>query len=160
MPAAAFAAITPLEVKFFSEDFKSCFVVIKIFVFHNLLRLHRLKIPIFYLCQMILVSRFLLGNSRINAIALFPFILVKDKQLRKDPVLLNHEKIHLRQQLELLVVFFYLWYIAEYYYWLFRLKNPHAAYFRISFEREAYANEHNFSYLKKRRFWNFLTYRR
>lgn len=109
---------------------------------------------------MILVCRFFLGRSRINAITLFPFILVKDKLMRKDSVLLNHEKIHLRQQLELLVVFFYLWYLAEYYYWLFKLKNPHSAYLRISFEREAYANEENLTYLNQRRFWAFLNYRK
>jgi hypothetical protein len=43
----------------------------------------------------------------VDGIALFPFILVK----RKSPgrLLLNHECIHLRQQLEMGLVFFYVW---------------------------------------------------
>jgi hypothetical protein len=31
-----------------------------------------------------------------------------------DKVFVNHEKIHLRQQLELLVLPFYVWYIIEF----------------------------------------------
>lgn len=108
---------------------------------------------------MILVSTFFLGKTRISALALFPFILLKEKGLRKNQVLINHEKIHLRQQLELLVIFFYLWYVAEYYYLLIKLKNPYAAYRGISFEREAYSNEENPHYLRHRKFWNFLNYR-
>lgn len=108
---------------------------------------------------MILVSTFFLGKTRINALALFPFILVKEKSMRADRVLINHEKIHLRQQLEMLVVFFYLWYVAEYYYLLFKLKNPYMAYRNISFEREAYANEGRADYLQQRKLWSFLNYR-
>ncbi|AIL44521.1 hypothetical protein BD94_0746 [Elizabethkingia anophelis NUHP1] len=40
----------------------------------------------------------------------------------------------------------------------FKLKNAHKAYLAISFEREAYAKEDDFDYLKKRKFWNFIKY--
>ena len=71
---------------------------------------------------------------------------------------LNHERIHLRQQLELLVVPFYLWYLLEYVYHYLRLRDPKRAYRAISFEREAYANEKDLRYLHRRSFWGFLSY--
>lgn len=108
---------------------------------------------------MILVCQKLLKNTKINGITLFPFILLKRWEDKDDAVLINHEKIHLRQQLELLVIFFYLWYVVEYYYHYLKLHDSYAAYRRISFEREAYAMEHHLYYLKKRPFWNFLRYK-
>lgn len=95
---------------------------------------------------------------KISGIALFPFILIRNSEDKKNNILINHEKIHLRQQIEMLIIFFYLWYVIEYYYWLFKLKNPYHAYHRISFEREAYANEHDLKYLNKRKFWSFRKY--
>jgi len=68
------------------------------------------------------------------------------------------KKIHIRQQLELLIVFFYILYVAEYYYHFLRLKNAHAAYHAISFEREAYSMQRDLNYLKKRKFWAFRKY--
>lgn len=107
---------------------------------------------------MIIVCQNLLKNTKINGITLYPFIFIKNQEDKKNKVLINHEKIHLRQQLELLIVFFYLFYVAEYYYHFFKLKNAHKAYLAISFEREAYANEHDLNYLKKRKFWAFRKY--
>ena len=97
---------------------------------------------------MILVCKSLLKNTKITAITLFPFILLK-KELKEDFVLLNHERIHLRQQLELLILPFYILYMVEYGIKYFKLKNAHKAYLAISFEREAYAKEDDFDYLKK-----------
>lgn len=97
---------------------------------------------------------------KVNGIALFPFIFLRKYEDKKNKVLINHERIHLRQQIELLVVFFYVWYVVEYYYWLFKLKDPFQAYRSISFEREAYDKECELDYLKHRRFWNFLKYKR
>lgn len=107
---------------------------------------------------MIIVCQFLLKNTKINGITLFPFILIKKPEDKHNKVLINHEKIHLKQQLELLIIFFYIWYIAEYYYHFFRLKNAYLAYLSISFEKEAYAMEHDLSYLRKRKFWSFRNY--
>ena len=90
--------------------------------------------------------------------ALFPFILVRDEQLKNDKVIINHEKIHLRQQLELLLVFFYLWYLFEYLILFIKYKNKRKAYENISFEKEAYTNEANMRYLTNRKFWSFLDY--
>jgi len=107
---------------------------------------------------MIIVCQKLLKNTKINGITLYPFIFMKKPEDKKNRVLVNHEKIHLKQQLELLIVFFYLWYVLEYYYHFLRLKNAHQAYLAISFEREAYANEHDLNYLQKRKFWGFWKY--
>lgn len=107
---------------------------------------------------MIIICQKPLKRLKINGIALFPFIFIRKPEDRENNILINHEKIHLRQQIELLVIFFYIFYVAEYYYWLFRLKNKDLAYRRISFEREAYANESDLDYLRKRKFWSFRKY--
>ncbi len=63
----------------------------------------------------------------------------------------NHEAIHTAQMREMLYIFFYLAYVAEWFYHLCRLRNGKEAYRRISFEREAYENQNNAGYLKVRR---------
>ena len=90
--------------------------------------------------------------------AFFPFILIRDKKLVQDITLLNHERVHLRQQVELMILPFYIWYIVEYLIRLIIYKNKQRAYRNISFEREAYANENNIEYLNKRKLWAFLKY--
>lgn len=89
---------------------------------------------------------------------MFPFILLRKKELRHNPILINHEKIHLRQQLEFLILPFYIWYLSEYYIKYLKYKNPDLAYRNISFEREAYDNDQNLDYLKKRKIWSFISY--
>lgn len=107
---------------------------------------------------MIIVCQRLLKNTKINGITLFPFIFLKYREDKGNAVLINHEKIHLRQQLELLLIFFYLWYVIEYFYWYLRLKDSFLAYKYISFEREAYAMEDDLDYLQHRKFWSFWKY--
>ncbi|QIL42583.1 hypothetical protein G7074_09175 [Pedobacter sp. HDW13] len=80
--------------------------------------------------------------------ALFPFILVKSARLKNDAELINHEKIHLRQQLELLILPFYIFYLLNYFINLIKYRNHHLAYRNIIFEKEAYHHEHNMQYLK------------
>ncbi len=91
-------------------------------------------------------------------IALFPVILVRDKALLTDRCLIHHEKIHLRQQLELLILPFYIWYLLEFLWRWANTKSIKKAYLTISFEREAFENENNLRFLQKRKFWNFLNY--
>lgn len=107
---------------------------------------------------MIIICQRLLKNTKISGITLFPFILLRKKELRHNPILINHEKIHLRQQLELLIIPFYIWYLSEYYIKYLKYKNPDLAYRNISFEREAYKNDQNLGYLKSRKFWSFISY--
>jgi len=107
---------------------------------------------------MIIVCQRLLKNTKISGITLFPFILLRKKEYRDNDVLINHEKIHLRQQLELLIIPFYIWYLSEYYIKYLKYKNPELAYRNISFEREAYENDQNLDYLRKRKFWSFINH--
>lgn len=87
-------------------------------------------------------------RMRIGAIAFFPFIFVHpDTEI--SPRLLNHERIHLRQQIEMLILPFYVWYLIEY---IFR------GYMGISFEKEAYQNDSNLNFLKSRKIFNFVKY--
>ncbi len=95
-----------------------------------------------------------------NGITLFPFIFLKNNTIALNKVTINHEKIHLRQQIELLILPFYVLYLLEYGIRFMQYKNPYLAYRNISFEREAYANEKDFEYLSQRKFWNFLHYYR
>lgn len=85
-------------------------------------------------------------------------MFLKYKSLKSNKVLVNHEKIHLRQQLELLVIPFFIIYGLEFLYRLIRYRNWNLAYRNISFEREAYKNESDLDFLKKRGFWNFIHY--
>lgn len=106
---------------------------------------------------MILVFKHLFRKNYVG-LTLWPFIIVKEDTYTNDEVLINHERIHLKQQQELLLVFFYLWYLAE---WLLRsilYLNSYRAYQNISFEREAYANEHDLDYPKTRKAYGFLRY--
>lgn len=90
--------------------------------------------------------------------AIYPFIFLKDKTLAQDEVIVNHEKIHLRQQLEMLWIFFFIWYGVEFLVRWIQFKNANVAYFNISFEKEAYTNEIDLNYLDNRKFWSFTHY--
>lgn len=85
-----------------------------------------------------------------KAVTIWPFIFCR-KEL--DNVDLNHENIHGKQQLELLIIPFFLIYVIE---WLIRLffskdRFTHQAYRNISFEREAYTNQEDMNYIEWRR---------
>ena len=91
-------------------------------------------------------------------ITLYPFIFLKRKDLKHDAELINHEKIHLKQQQELLIVFFFLFYLIEWTVKFLKYRNKFLAYKNLSFEREAYRNQDNLYYLEKRKIWAFLNY--
>lgn len=91
---------------------------------------------------------FLGGGELPSAMAFFPFIILNSKVVA-TPELINHERIHLRQQIELLIIPFYIWYLIEYY---------KKSYYNVSFEKEAYSNDKNLKYLKKRRIFAFINY--
>ena len=91
-------------------------------------------------------------------ITLYPFIFLKRKDLKHDAELINHEKIHLKQQQELLIVFFFLFYLIEWTVKFLKYRNKFLAYKNLSFEREAYHNQDNLYYLETRKIWAFLNY--
>lgn len=93
-----------------------------------------------------------------RGITVFPFVIFSERKSKDDLVLLNHEKIHIRQQLELLIFPFFIWYAIEFMVRYVQYKNWNLAYKNISFEREAYINEKDLNYLKKRSFWKFYKF--
>ena len=92
----------------------------------------------------------------VAGLTLYPFIFVKYKQ--PSDTLINHERIHLKQELEMGIILFYIVYLAEYLIGYIKYRNWYLAYRNISFEKEAFGNETNLGYLKTRKFWNFLKY--
>lgn len=81
------------------------------------------------------------------AINLFGVLFARHEAYISETVL-NHEEIHTAQMKELGYVLFYVIYLIE---WLIRLFLPGNAYRNISFEREAYENQHNKFYLECRK---------
>ena len=92
------------------------------------------------------------------AITIMPFgIYVRDEYLN-DHQTIQHEMIHARQQLEMLILPFYIWYLIE---WLIRLViNFKMAYMSVSFEREAYQNDDSPVYWQNRKRFAWLSYLR
>ena len=105
----------------------------------------------------VIVSRYLIPKG-FRGITLFPFIVVSERVLKQNEVMINHEKIHIRQQIELLILPFFIWYGIEFLIRWIISKDKNVAYRNISFEREAYAKEKDLNYLKQRSFWKFLNY--
>lgn len=96
--------------------------------------------------------------SGFAGITFYPFVILRDKSLANNLVLINHERIHLKQQIEMFIIPFFIWYGLEFLVRLIIDQDKHKAYRSISFEREAYANDKNLIYLQDRKCWNFLKY--
>ncbi|PWA04440.1 hypothetical protein [Flavobacterium psychrotolerans] len=107
--------------------------------------------------MILIVSKYLTPNG-FRGITLFPFVVIRNHFDADNPVLINHEKIHLRQQLELLILPFFILYTLDYLIQLLRFKDKNKAYRNVFFEREAYSNERNRGYLKTRSFWAWRKY--
>ncbi|QLG45888.1 hypothetical protein [Costertonia aggregata] len=91
-------------------------------------------------------------------LSLWPFIILKHDELKDDTVLINHEKIHLKQQRELLILPFYVLYMLEWVVKTLFYMDSYKGYQNISFEREAYFNENNLDYIDNRRPLSFIKY--
>ena len=104
-----------------------------------------------------IVSKYLIPKGY-SGLTFFPFVILRFKNAKNDLVVMNHEKIHIRQQLELLVLPFYILYFIDFGLKYLKYRDAKIAYRNIVFEREAYANESNINYLKSRTFWGFSVY--
>lgn len=98
---------------------------------------------------MLIVRNDILPLRGYKAMTLWPLLFVRRDCIMTD-VDLRHERIHARQQKELLVVFFYLIYIIEYLVRLWLTFSTRSAYRDLSFEKEAYSHEHDEEYLRSR----------
>lgn len=105
------------------------------------------------------------GYSAINLCGIL--FVRNDCRDQVDDEMINHESIHSKQIFEMLVIFFYIWYIIEWFIKLFKYGDSDEdgrgdAYHNISFEREAYDNEKDLEYLNKRKpysWWYYLTHK-
>ena len=88
--------------------------------------------------------------------AIFPFILLKSADLKANQTIINHEKIHLRQQIELLIFPFYIFYLFNYLINLLRYHKHDLAYRKIIFEEEAYQHDRDILYLKKGNWFGWI----
>lgn len=103
----------------------------------------------------VIINRILPIGKKFYAINLFGILFAKGPCSAQT---INHEKIHTAQLKDLLFILFYPWYLME---WLVRLiqyGNSFKAYRNISFEREAYANGDDLTYLERRKRFAFLRY--
>lgn len=94
----------------------------------------------------------------VSGMTLYPIIFLKSKELKHDVRIMNHERIHIRQQIEMLVIPFYIIYLIEYLIGRIKYKSHFEAYLNISFEREAFINDGNLAYLKDRKFWEWTRF--
>ncbi|MFM2047967.1 MAG: hypothetical protein RI955_513 [Bacteroidota bacterium] len=93
-----------------------------------------------------------------HGMAMYPFLFLKNRNLVYDKIFINHERIHFRQQLEMLIIPFYIIYFTEYFVNLWHYRNHVEAYMNICFEREAFEHQQDLNYLQNRKFWTFLNY--
>lgn len=87
------------------------------------------------------------------------FVFIWICKLTRDEVkLIRHEKIHFRQQVEMLFVFHWMFYVL--FYLVSRLKGygHYAAYRFNPFELEAFTKEDDVDYLRKRRPYAWVAY--
>lgn len=83
-----------------------------------------------------IVNKYLVPNGYM-ALTIYPFILFKNNRFLDDNILINHENIHLKQQLELLIIPYFIIYFIN----LIKYRNHFEVYINIIFEKEAYKNE-------------------
>lgn len=106
---------------------------------------------------MVKVSSFFVPKG-FRAITIWPFIFVRTTADLDDAILLQHERIHLRQQLEGVLLFFYAWYLVEFLVRYCRTGSRMQAYRNLCMEREAYTHEADPHYLNRRKPFAFLRY--
>ena len=89
-----------------------------------------------------------------TAMNLFGIIFARNEYKPLARRIQNHEAIHTVQMKEMLYIFFYFWYLVE---WLVKLfRYGRNAYENISFEREAYTYQDDYSHLEKRKKYHWI----
>lgn len=106
---------------------------------------------------MIIIRNNILPFKGYKILNLFGILFVR-KDAVVDDIDINHERIHTAQMLEMLVVFFYLWYVTEYLVVRVFHREQNDSYHDVSFEEEAHRNEIDFSYLSRRKHYAWVKY--
>lgn len=129
---------------------------------------------------MIIIYNNLIPFQYYTVINIFSILFTRKKKITEK--IINHEKIHSAQMLELgivgiliLLIFssifnfsflyslfgictFYIWYCLEYIFIRLFHKKQNDAYHDVSLEEEAYINDDNLNYLKTRKHFNWFKY--
>jgi len=92
------------------------------------------------------------------AITLFPFVFYRSKFYIKRDEMRRYESIHIAQQIELLVIGFYILYLFFYLQNRFRKMNHKTAYREIPFEIETRSYENAYGYLEVRKKYAWTKY--
>lgn len=94
-----------------------------------------------------------------KAMAIYPFLFVREGNALKSRTII-HESIHFKQQKEMLLIGFLLWYAIEWMYCYLFTKDrfSHDAYKNISFEQEAYSHQYFEKYLSQRKRFAWFKY--
>jgi len=96
-----------------------------------------------------------LAPIEIGAITLGPIVISRDEM---SEITKRHETIHFQQFLELAFVGFIFLYFGWWAWNLLKGDDKQAAYFNIPFEKEAYYNDENESYLQNRKRYSWIHY--
>ncbi len=111
--------------------------------------------------RLVLFSGRLIGLPNAYAFAFWPIMCIRPDKAgyHRFRQLVNHEEIHLCQQLELLLIPAEILYYGEIIYarWIKKLPTKQAYYF-VAAEQEAHRNEENFDYLKTRKPYAMFRY--
>jgi hypothetical protein len=106
---------------------------------------------------MLIVRNNIIPFKGYKAVNLFGILFCR-KDAEMDAVTINHESIHTRQILEMLILPYYIWYGIEWVIRRWKYGSWHKAYRNIAFEQEAYHFQNEGWYLKCRRhyyWWKF-----
>lgn len=96
------------------------------------------------------ISHFIPGR-KFRILCVWPFLFVHPAEPRPlPPEVLNHERIHARQQLEMAWLFFFIWYGMEFLIRWVQHRDRFRAYHALSHEQEAFRHEEIPDYLKVR----------
>jgi hypothetical protein len=105
-----------------------------------------------------IIGQVILGQKA-GALAIFPFIVVRDNVILKNKEYIRHESIHLRQYIETLFVGVLIIGLLQYVYARYILKKSKIdSYYFMSHEQEAHQNDEDENYLKNRKPFSFYKY--
>lgn len=104
------------------------------------------------------LGKFISLGGNAMAITFYPFLFVR-KDTRNNQELIRHETIHIKQQIELLIIGAWLLYICEFIYGKYVKKlDSRQAYYFTAMEQEAHRNAMNTRYLSTRAPYSILKY--
>ncbi|MFA5933975.1 MAG: hypothetical protein WC795_02015 [Candidatus Paceibacterota bacterium] len=106
-----------------------------------------------------IIGKILLGETPAGALALYPFIIVRDTDILNNEEYIRHESIHLKQYTETLIIGLLLIGLIQYIYARYFLKKPKLeSYYFMSHEQEAHQNDQDKNYLNNRKFLSYYKY--